>query len=45
MSNKKAVELAKQIIEMDIKRDEIWENLTIIAGDKAFELLRSIQNS
>ncbi|MGJ7919203.1 hypothetical protein [Neobacillus sp. LXY-4] len=43
--NREAIELAKQIIEMDIKRDEIWENLTVLAGDKAFELLRRIQNS
>lgn len=45
MSHKEAIELAKQIVEMDTRRDEIWENLTILAGDKAFELLRRIQNS
>lgn len=42
---KEAIELARKIVEIDIKRDEIWENLTMLAGDKAFELLRTIQNS
>ncbi|AGK52190.1 hypothetical protein [Bacillus sp. 1NLA3E] len=45
MITKEAIDLAKKIIEIDILRDEIWENLAVLAGDKAHELLRSIQNS
>lgn len=45
MQSKEAIELARKIVEMDIQRDEIWENLTVLAGEKAFELLRTIQNS
>ncbi len=45
MINKEAVDLAKEIVELDIERDEKWENLAALAGDKAYELLRMIQNS
>ncbi|MGE7215285.1 hypothetical protein [Priestia koreensis] len=41
----KVVELAKQIIELDLKRDEKWEVLTQLAGNRAFEVLRRVQNS
>lgn len=44
MIPKEAIDLAKRIIEIDVLRDEIWENLTVLAGDKAHELLRRIQN-
>ncbi|WP_194709671.1 hypothetical protein [Radiobacillus deserti] len=45
MDNKQAVQLAKQIIELDLLRDEIWEQYACIAGDMAYELLRAVQNS
>ncbi|MBM7691011.1 hypothetical protein JOC77_000414 [Peribacillus deserti] len=44
MTDEKAIELAKKIVELDLLRDEIWEDLAQLAGDKAFELLRHIQN-
>ncbi|WP_275670914.1 hypothetical protein [Bacillus mesophilum] len=40
-----ALELAKKIIELDLLRDKIWENLAEMAGDKAYELIRKVQNS
>ncbi|WP_407272582.1 hypothetical protein [Radiobacillus sp. PE A8.2] len=43
--DKEAFELAKKIVELDVERDQIWENLAARAGDKAFELLRYVQNS
>lgn len=45
MESPKAVELAKKIIELDLLRDKIWESLAEITGDKAYELLRKMQNS
>ncbi|MFE8701970.1 hypothetical protein ACFYKX_15315 [Cytobacillus sp. FJAT-54145] len=45
MNNKDAFELAKKLIELDLLRDEVWEDLAILAGDQAHELLRMAQNS
>ncbi|WP_176215174.1 hypothetical protein [Cytobacillus gottheilii] len=45
MESHKAVELARKIIELDILRDKIWENLAEMTGDKAYELIRRVQNS
>jgi hypothetical protein len=45
MMNKEAIELAKKIVELDIKRDMIWEQLASLAGKEAYELLRYVQNS
>lgn len=42
---KEAIDLAKKLVELDLLRDELWENLASIAGDKAYDLLRVIQNS
>ncbi|MEN8700492.1 hypothetical protein [Bacillus infantis] len=42
---REAAELAKKIIELDLLRDEIWEVLAELAGDRAHELLRMAQNS
>jgi hypothetical protein len=42
---REAAELAKKIIELDLLRDEIWEVLAELAGDRAHELLRIAQNS
>ncbi|UOE61997.1 hypothetical protein HPB58_07450 [Priestia filamentosa] len=39
------VGLAKRIIELDIERDEIWEELTRLTGAHAHEILRYLQNS
>ncbi|WP_180955305.1 hypothetical protein [Peribacillus deserti] len=44
MVDEKAIELAKKIVELDLLRDEIWEDFARLAGDKAYELLRYIQN-
>ncbi|UFT99179.1 hypothetical protein KO561_18685 [Radiobacillus kanasensis] len=45
MDDKQAVQLAKKIVELDLLRDEMWEQYAGIAGDKAYELLRDVQNS
>ncbi|MGP7816967.1 hypothetical protein [Niallia sp. 01092] len=45
MINKEAIDLAKKIVELDLLRDEIWENFTAVAGDHAHDILRIIQNS
>jgi hypothetical protein len=37
--------LANEIIKLDLQRDQIWEELLENAGDKAFEILRYVQNS
>lgn len=43
MEEEKAVSLAKEIIELDIKRDEMLETFMQLAGEQAFQLLRSVQ--
>ena len=45
MINKEAVDLAKKIVELDLRRDEIWESLAELAGEQAHEVLRIVQNS
>ncbi len=46
MTNKAAaIELAKEIVQLDLLRDEIWESFLSVAGDHAHELLRQVQNS
>ncbi|QNU34330.1 hypothetical protein IC802_16270 [Geobacillus sp. 44C] len=40
----KALELAKRIVELDLQRDVIFEQLIQLIGDRAYEVLRSIQN-
>jgi hypothetical protein len=41
----KALELAKRIVEIDLQRDVIFEQLIQLIGDRAaYEVLRSIQN-
>lgn len=45
MEKNNALELAKKIIELDMLRDETWENLSQLVGNRAEELLRRVQNS
>lgn len=46
MANKEdVIDLAKKIVELDILRDQIWENFAEAAGERADELLRKVQNS
>ncbi|MFC3882238.1 hypothetical protein ACFOU2_01320 [Bacillus songklensis] len=45
MDQQQILELARQIVELDVKRDEKWEHLTQLAGRYAYELLRKVQNS
>lgn len=40
----KEVELAKAIIQLDQKRDELFEELISLLGNKTHELLRRAQN-
>ncbi|WP_297990118.1 hypothetical protein [Anoxybacillus sp.] len=41
---KKVIDLAKQIIELDLRRDEMFEQLLELLGDRAYEILRYMQN-
>ncbi|EPZ38763.1 MULTISPECIES: hypothetical protein [Anoxybacillus] len=41
---KRAIDLAKQIIELDLQRDAIFEQLLALLGDRAYEILRHMQN-
>ncbi|OAO78953.1 hypothetical protein TAF16_1672 [Anoxybacillus flavithermus] len=38
------MDLAKQIIELDLRRDEMFEQLLELLGDRAYEILRYMQN-
>lgn len=44
MDKIQAIELAKEIIRLDLLRDEMLERLEFLAGRKTFELLRLVQN-
>lgn len=45
MNRPNAVKLAETILQLDKLRDELYEELMIILGPRAHELLRKIQNS
>jgi hypothetical protein len=44
MEHEKAITLAEKIIQLDLKRDELFEELIAVSGNDAFELLRRVQN-
>nr|MDH3154894.1 hypothetical protein [Bacillus licheniformis] len=44
MKEHKAVLLAKEIVALDNKRDELLETLMNLAGKDAFPPLRAVQN-
>ncbi|MCP8967354.1 hypothetical protein [Ectobacillus ponti] len=44
-SEEQSVKLARKIVELDLLRDELLEELICLAGNRAFELLRVVQNS
>jgi hypothetical protein len=43
-TEEKSIQLAKKIIELDLRRDELLEELMVLAGSRAFDLLRMLQN-
>jgi hypothetical protein len=45
MSKEKAIALANEIIELDLLRDELYEEMITLLGNNAAEILRFIQNS
>ncbi|MFC4768635.1 hypothetical protein [Effusibacillus consociatus] len=44
MNREQALQLAKEIIQLDLLRDELWEQLIAMSGSRAHEILRSVQN-
>lgn len=44
MEEEKVISLAEKIIQMDLKRDELYEELIVLSGNRASEILRTIQN-
>ncbi|MBB5325478.1 hypothetical protein HNQ34_002579 [Anoxybacillus tepidamans] len=42
--NPQALELAKRIVELDLQRDAVFEQLIVLVGERAYELLRAVQN-
>jgi hypothetical protein len=40
----KALELARRIVELDLQRDAMFEQLIQLIGERAYEVLRFIQN-
>ena len=45
MNEDKAITLAEIIIELDLLRDELYEELVTITGNRASEILRVVQNT
>jgi hypothetical protein len=41
----KALELARRIVELDMQRDAMFEQLIQLIGDRAYEILRLVQNN
>ncbi|WP_416825884.1 hypothetical protein [Ectobacillus polymachus] len=41
----KSKQIAEKIIELDLLRDELLEELIVLAGNDAYYLLRTLQNS
>jgi hypothetical protein len=41
----KALELARRIVELDLQRDAMFEQLIQLIGERAYEILRSVQNN
>lgn len=44
MNQEKIKHLAEKIIQLDIKRDELYEELIVVSGGRASEILRFVQN-
>lgn len=44
MEHEKALALAKEIVHLDLLRDEMWEKLIAMTGSRAHEILRAVQN-
>ncbi|MGG3955196.1 hypothetical protein B0I26_11170 [Anoxybacillus vitaminiphilus] len=40
----KALELAKRIVELDRQRDATFEQLIRLIGERAYEVIRAVQN-
>jgi hypothetical protein len=45
MKNDRELQLAQKIIQLDLLRDELYEDLLSALGRKAPEFLRSVQNN
>jgi hypothetical protein len=45
VKKEKAISIANEIIQLDLLRDELYEELVALIGNKAAEVLRIIQNS
>ena len=44
MEKEKVLSLIKEIMALDEKRDELYEELALLAGDKGLDALRKVQN-
>jgi hypothetical protein len=44
LEEEKVISLAEKIIQMDLKRDELYEELIVLSGNRASEILRTVQN-
>ncbi|GGE56530.1 hypothetical protein GCM10011391_39300 [Pullulanibacillus camelliae] len=45
MSQDTALSLAQKIIQLDMLRDELYEQLILISGNQAADILRVAQNA
>lgn len=44
METLELVKLAKQIVSLDQKRDELYEELMLASGNRGEDVLRAVQN-
>lgn len=44
MNRERVIQLSKEILELDLKRDELYEELVVLAEGRGEEILRAVQN-
>jgi len=44
MNRERVIQLSKEILELDLKRDELYEELVVLSEGRGEEILRAVQN-
>jgi hypothetical protein len=44
MNRERVIQLSREILELDLKRDELYEELVMLSEGRGEEILRAVQN-
>jgi len=44
MNRERVIQLSREILELDLKRDELYEELIVLSEGRGEEILRAVQN-